>query len=69
MGFSYNRLWKMLIDKGVKKKDLREQLGLHSTTVAKMGRDEYVGMEILDRLCNHLNCRIEDIIEHLPDKK
>ncbi|QDX94861.1 XRE family transcriptional regulator [Brevibacillus laterosporus] len=68
MGFTYKPLWKMLIDKDMKKKDLRENLGLHSITVAKMGKDEYVSMEVLDKLCNHFGVNLEGIVEHVPDK-
>lgn len=53
----------------MKKKDLKEQIALHSTTIAKMGRDEFVAMEVLDKICTHLNCRIEDIIKHVPDER
>lgn len=69
MGFTYKPLWKLLIDRGMKKKDLKEQIALHSTTIAKMGRDEFVAMEVLDKICTHLNCRIEDIIKHVPDER
>ncbi|QDX93248.1 XRE family transcriptional regulator [Brevibacillus laterosporus] len=69
MGFTYKPLWKMMIDKDMKKKDLREILGFHSITVAKMGRDEYVSMEVLDKLCNYFGVSIEEIIEHIPDKE
>ncbi len=66
VGFSYKPLWKLLIDKGMKKKDLRELVGLHPATIAKMGKDEYVTMEVLSKLCEYFNCRIEDIIEYVP---
>ncbi|MDN9011062.1 helix-turn-helix domain-containing protein [Brevibacillus laterosporus] len=66
MPFTYKPLFKMMIDRGIKKGDLRDFLS--ASTVAKMGKDEYVALEVLDKICTHLDCKIEDIIEHVPDK-
>ncbi|WP_270541820.1 helix-turn-helix domain-containing protein [Coprococcus sp. AF102-57] len=63
MKFSYNKLWKMLIDKGMMKKDLAERANITSTTMAKMGKDMPVSMEILGRICVALKCNIGDIVE------
>ncbi|EFP61430.1 XRE family transcriptional regulator [Erysipelotrichaceae bacterium AF15-26LB] len=63
MKFSYNKLWKMLIDKGMMKKDLAEQANITSTTMAKMGKDMPVSMEILGRICVALRCNIGDIVD------
>jgi len=60
---SYNKLWKLLIDKGMKKKDLGDAANISANTLAKMGRNEYVSMEILVRICHALCCDIGDIIE------
>ena len=60
---SYNKLWKLLIDKGMKKKDLGDAANISANTLAKMGRNEYVSMEILVRICHALRCDIGDIIE------
>lgn len=63
MYISYNKLWKLLIDKGMKKKDLCSSANLSSNTMAKMGKNEYVTMEVLVRICECLNCDIGDIVE------
>lgn len=64
MSFSYKPLWKLLIDKDMSKKELMEETGISKSTIDKMGRGEQVSMEIIDRLCNHFDCKIEDIVEH-----
>lgn len=63
MKFSYNKLWKILIDKGMMKKDLAERANITSTTMAKMGKDMPVSMEILGRICVALKCNIGDIVD------
>ncbi len=68
MAFSYNKLWKLLIDKDMKKKDLQVLSGVSSATITKLGRNENVNMEILDKICNALKCDICDILEFIPDK-
>ena len=67
MFVSYNRLWKLLIDRKMIKKDLRERAHLTTNVIAKLGRDENVSTEVLCKICEALNCKIEDIIEILPD--
>lgn len=69
MSFSFKPLWKLLIDRDIKRTELKVAIRLSPTTLAKMGRDEFVAMDVLDKICNHLNCRIEDIIEHVPDEE
>lgn len=64
--FSYKPLLKLLIDKNMTKTQLREQLGISMATLAKISKDEYISMKVLDDICNLLNCKIEDIIEHQP---
>ena len=66
MQINYNRLWKLLIDKGMMKKDLRLAIGMTTTALAKMGRNENVSTELLVKICEELNCRIEDICEVVP---
>ena len=68
MAVSYIRLWKLLLDKHLKRTDLKTAANISNSTLAKMGKDEYVSMEILDRICTSLNCRIEDIIEIIPEE-
>ena len=67
MAWSYNGLWKLLIDKRLKKTDLVTLAGLNSKTLARLGKEETVSMEALGRLCTALDCRIEDIVEFVPD--
>ena len=59
---SYKKLWKLLIDKDMKKKDLCEKAGISPASVTKMGRNGHVTTEILVKICAALDCRIEDII-------
>ena len=64
MPFSYKPLWKLLIDKELSKKKLMDETGISKSTIVKMVPGEQVSMDILDRLCNFLECDIEEIIEH-----
>lgn len=64
MGFSYNKLWKLLIDKNMKKTDLQLAISTTPKTIAKMGRDENVSLDTLAKICEYFNCNIEDIIEY-----
>lgn len=61
--FSYNKLWKLLIDKGWTKSELRQKAGISSSTIAKLGKGENVTTDILIKICIALNRRIEAIIE------
>ena len=63
MEFSYNKLWKILIDKNMMKKDLMAKTGITSSTMAKMGKNKAVSMEVLGKICLALNCDIGDIVE------
>ena len=65
MAANYNKLWKILIDRKMKKTDLLELAGVSTTTLAKLSKDEYVSMEILYRICKSLNCNIGDITEFI----
>ena len=67
MAVSYNRLFKLMIDRKMRKKDLCELAGVSTSTMSKMGRDEIVSLEVIDRICQKLNCNIEDVLEILPD--
>ena len=69
MSVSYKKLWKLLIDKDMKKKDLYEKAGISPASVTKMGRNGHVTTEILAKICAALDCRIEDIVEIVPDEK
>jgi putative transcriptional regulator len=68
MRISYNPLWKMLIDKGMNKKDLREKSGISTASIAKLGKGENITTDVLLRICEALDCNINDIMETLPDE-
>ena len=63
MAVSYARLWKLLIDKGMNKSQLRDAAGISTNAIAKLGRNETVSLETLDKICCALDCELEDIIE------
>lgn len=63
MAVSYNKLWKLLIDKNMMKKDLREKVGISTNAMAKMTKGGDVSTQILGKICIALDCNIEDIIE------
>ena len=63
--FDYEKLWKLLKDKNLKKVDLKRQIGITPTTLAKLNRNENVSMDVLNRLCEFLECDIGDILEHV----
>ena len=67
MRISYNKLWKMLIDKNMKKSDLREQAGINSASLAKLGKGDNITTDVLLRICEVMDCRIEDILETVRD--
>ncbi len=69
MQISYNRLWKLLIDKEMKKSTLREKTGMSSSTMAKLSKNQEVTMPVLMRICETLDCNIEDIVEFKKDKE
>ncbi len=60
----FSPLWKQLIDKKMTKTQLREKIKISSSTLATMGKDEYISMDVLDRICKTLNCKIQDVIEY-----
>ena len=63
MPFDYKKLWMLLLQKDMKKKDLEEQAGLSSATIAKLTKGETVTTEVLERICRVLGCDVEDIME------
>ena len=69
MRISYNPLWKLLIDKGWNKKEIRERSGISTASIAKLGKGENITTDVLLRICETLNCNITDIMETLPDEK
>jgi DNA-binding Xre family transcriptional regulator len=66
MSVSYKKLWKLLIDKDMKKKDLCEKAGISSSSVTKMGKNGHVTTEVLLKICTALDCGINDIVEIVP---
>lgn len=72
MKMSYNRLWKLLIDKEMKKSDLRKVAGVSSSSLAKLGKGENVTTDVILKICSALDCSIEDIMEvvktEVPDE-
>ncbi len=68
MGVRYVKLWKLLLDKGLKRTDLISQAGISSNVLAKLGRDEFVAMESVSKICKTLNCDIGDIMEMVDEE-
>ncbi|MGN1140927.1 MAG: helix-turn-helix domain-containing protein [Oliverpabstia sp.] len=68
MKFSYAKLWKLLIDKKMVKKDLMALTGITSSTIAKMGKEQSVTLEVLGRICKALDCNIGDIVDVFFDE-
>ena len=66
MNINYKKLWKMLIDRDMKKRDLCEKAGVSTTSVAKLGKGENVNTDILVRICRALDCDLSDIMELQP---
>ena len=67
--FSYKRLWKLLIDKNMKKRDLKEAAKLSPSLMSSLKQDKSVTVNTLSRICEVLDCRIEDIMEFVPEEK
>lgn len=67
MSISYNPLWHLLVEKNMKKGDLRTLVGMSNSTLAKLGKNEPVTLEILEKISIALDCRIEDILEFIKD--
>ncbi len=69
MGVSYKKLWKLLIDKDMKKKDLQAKAKISWASVTKLSKGETVSMEVLIKVCKALECDIGDIMELIPEEK
>lgn len=67
MNVCYNKLFIMLIDKGMKKKDFRQKVGISQTTMAKLANNEYISMDILVRICRKMDCTVDRIMDILPE--
>lgn len=68
MRMSYNRLWKLLIDKNLKKSDLRKIAGVSASSLAKLGKGENVTTDVILKICAALQCDVGDIMETVPDE-
>lgn len=68
MAVSYKKLWKLLIDRDMKKKELAERAGISSASITKMGKNGHVSTELLLKICTALECNIEDVMEITQDK-
>jgi DNA-binding Xre family transcriptional regulator len=68
MKVSYKKLWKLLIDKEMKRKELSRLAGIGASTLTKMWKGETVNLEILVRICNAMNCDLHDVVELVPDE-
>lgn len=66
--FSYKPLLKLLIDKNLKLVDLRRDLSISGATLAKINKNEYISMETLDKICDYLDCEIQDVVQHVKGK-
>lgn len=69
MAIRYNKLWKLLIDREMMKKDLRDQSGITTNALAKLGKNEHVSTQILEKICRVLDCNIEDVCEFVNDEE
>lgn len=67
MSVSYNRLWKQLVNAGLNKTQLRDRVGISNQTLSKLSKNQYVSMSVIDRICEYLNCNIEDVVERVND--
>lgn len=68
MIISYKKLWKLLIDRDMKKKDLQQIAGVSSASITKLGKNENVNTEIIAKICTALNCDVSNIMEIVPDE-
>ena len=69
MAVSYKKLWKLLIDMDIKKKDLSAKAGVSPATITKMGKGGHVTTEVLVKICTALDCTMNDIVEIIPDNR
>ena len=68
IAINYNKLWKLLIDKNMKKKDLMNLCKISTSTLAKMGKDKQVSMEVIIPICKSLECNVGDILDIIPNE-
>ncbi|WP_304948821.1 helix-turn-helix domain-containing protein [Streptococcus sinensis] len=69
MPITYNKLWKLLIDKSMTKTDLKNITGMNSATLANMGKNKFISLRMIDKICKELDCQIEDVVEFVREEK
>ena len=67
MSVTYDRLWKKLIDEKMNRTELKNRIGVSTTTLAKLGKGEQVSLDVLERICKELKCNIGDIIDYIEE--
>lgn len=67
MGFNYNKLWKLLIDKSMKKVELRDKINISPNTLSRLSKNEPVKMDVLGKICKELHCNVGDIVDYIDD--
>ena len=67
MAVKYDKLWKLLQEKNMKKIEMQRKAGISGNILARMGRNEYISMESVEKICCLLNCRTDDILEFIPE--
>ena len=67
MSISYNKMWKLLIDKNMKRKDLKEKAEVSQNVMARLSKNQAVTMETMEKICSVLQCDIGDVMEFIPD--
>ena len=69
MGVSYNRLWKMLINKNMKRIEMQYLTGISGNILARMGKNQYVSMETIEKICKKLDCTVDEMMEFTDDEQ
>lgn len=69
MAVSYDRLWKKLIDEKMNRTELKNRIGVSTTTLAKLGKNEQVSLDVLERICKELSCNIGDIMDYVGEQQ
>lgn len=67
MAMCYKKFWKLLIDRDMTRADLRDKTGLSPATLAKMSRGEAIGANVLERICETMQCNVGDVMDYVPD--
>lgn len=67
MSFTYEKLWKLLKEKNMKKIEMQRKAGIRGNILVRMGKNQYISMESVEKICCLLNCRTDDILEFIPE--